>query len=134
MAGEMEDVTLPRATVQKIISEILDPEFSFSKEARDMLIKSGIEFIMMLSSMASEMAENEAKKTIASEHVIQALQELEFNEFVPFLQKILVEFKGSQKVKERRDSKFKNSGLSEEELLRQQEELFRQSRSKLNQK
>ena len=130
----MEDVTLPRATVQKIISEILDPDYTFSKEARDMIIKSGIEFIMILSSMASEMAEQESKKTIAPEHVIKALEELEYFEFIPFLNKILVEFKGSMKVKEKKDSKFKKSGLSEEELLRQQEELFRQSRSKLHQK
>lgn len=131
--GEADDVSLPKATIQKIISEIIDPDLVFSKDAREIVIKSGIEFLMILSSMASEMAENEAKKTIAPEHVIKALQELEYNEFVPMLEQILVEFKGSQKVKERRDSKFKKSGLSEEELLRQQEELFRQSRSRLHQ-
>ncbi|CCD23791.1 negative cofactor 2 transcription regulator complex subunit NCB2 NDAI_0C01300 [Naumovozyma dairenensis CBS 421] len=133
MAMDSEDVTLPRATVQKMISEVLDSDLSFGKEGREIIIQSGVEFIMILSSMASEMAENEAKKTIAPEHVIKALEELEFNEFIPFLEQVLVEFKGSQKVKEKRDSKFKKSGLSEEELLRQQEELFRKSRSKLHQ-
>ncbi|CCE63238.1 hypothetical protein TPHA_0E01430 [Tetrapisispora phaffii CBS 4417] len=132
MIGEGEDVTLPKATVQKIISEILDPDFTFGKEARDMIIKSGIEFLMILSSISSEMAESDSKKTIAPEHVLKALEALEYDEFVPILSKILVEFKGSMKVKERKDSKFKKSGLSEEELLRQQEELFRKSRSKLN--
>lgn len=121
------------ATVQKIISEVLEPDLTFSKEAREIIIKSGIEFIMILSSMASEMAENDAKKTIAPEHVIKALEELEYNEFVPFLEQQLADYKGSQRVKEKRDAKFKKSGLSEEELLRQQEELFRQSRSRLHQ-
>lgn len=88
---------------------------------------------MILSSMASEMADKEAKKTIAPDHVIKALEELEFHEFIPYLEQILIEHKESQKVKERRDAKFKKSGLSEEELLRQQEELFRQSRSRLQQ-
>lgn len=83
--------------------------------------------------MASEMADKEAKKTIAPDHVIKALEELEFHEFIPYLEQILIEHKESQKVKERRDAKFKKSGLSEEELLRQQEELFRQSRSRLQQ-
>ncbi|CCC71544.1 hypothetical protein NCAS_0H02340 [Naumovozyma castellii] len=133
MAVDSEDVTLPKATVQKIISEVLDSDLTFGKEGREIIIQSGVEFIMILSAMASEMAENEAKKTIAPEHVLKALEELEFNEFIPFLQEILVEFKGSQRVKEKRDSKFKKSGLSEEELLRQQEELFRQSRSRLHQ-
>lgn len=88
---------------------------------------------MILSSMASEMADNEAKKTIAPDHVIKALQELEFDEFIPYLEQILVQHKENQKIRERRDAKFKKSGLSEEELLRQQEELFRQSRSRLQQ-
>lgn len=132
MIGEGDDVTLPKATVQKIISEVLDSDLMFNRDAREIIIKSGIEFIMILSSMASEMAESDAKKTIAPEHVIKALQELEYTEFVPLLEQILVEFKGSQKIKEKKNSKFKKSGLTEEELLQQQEELFRQSRSRLH--
>ncbi|CCH60691.1 hypothetical protein TBLA_0D01840 [Henningerozyma blattae CBS 6284] len=132
MPIDSDEVSLPRATVQKIISEVLDPEYTFSKEAREIITKSGIEFLMILSSMASEMADNDCKKTIAPEHVIKALTELEYNQFIPFLQQRLYEYKGTQKVKEKRDDKFKKSGLSEEELLRQQEELFRQSRSRLN--
>lgn len=133
MIGDGDDVTLPKATVQKIISEVLDSDLMFNRDAREIIIKSGIEFIMILSSMASEMAESDAKKTIAPEHVIKALQELEYTEFVPLLEQILVEFKGTQKIKEKKNSKFKKSGLTEEELLQQQEELFRQSRSRLHQ-
>ncbi|AET39580.1 negative cofactor 2 transcription regulator complex subunit NCB2 Ecym_4545 [Eremothecium cymbalariae DBVPG len=131
--GETEDITLPKATVQKIISEVLDSELTFSKEAREIIIDAGIEFIMILSGMASEMAESEAKKTIAPDHVIKALQELEFEEFIPYLEQILAQHKENQKIRERRDAKFKKSGLSEEELLQQQEELFRQSRSRFQQ-
>ncbi|SCU95221.1 LADA_0G14334g1_1 [Lachancea dasiensis] len=131
--GEQEDISLPKATVQKIISEVLESDLTFSKEAREIIIESGIEFIMILSSMASEMADKEAKKTIAPDHVIKALQELEFHDFIPYLEQILVEHKETQRIKERRDAKFKKSGLSEEELLRQQEELFRQSRSRFHQ-
>lgn len=134
MAGsDKDDISLPKATVQKLISEILDDDLSFNKDAREIIIKSGIEFLMILSSMSSEMAENDAKKTIAPEHVLTALKELEYDNLIPFLEKILIEFKGTQKFRERRDSKFKNSGLTEEELLRQQEELFRKSRSRLQQ-
>lgn len=45
-----------------MISEILDQDLMFTKDAREIIINSGIEFIMILSSMASEMADNEAKK------------------------------------------------------------------------
>ncbi|CAR24720.1 Negative cofactor 2 complex subunit beta [Lachancea thermotolerans] len=131
--GEQEDISLPKATVQKIISEVLESDLTFSKEAREIIIESGIEFIMILSSMASEMADKEAKKTIAPDHVIKALEELEYHEFIPYLEQILVEHKETQRIKERRDAKFKKSGLSEEELLRQQEELFRQSRNRFQQ-
>lgn len=131
--GEQEDISLPKATVQKIISEVLESDLTFSKEAREIIIESGIEFIMILSSMASEMADKEAKKTIAPDHVIKALEELEYHEFIPYLEQILVEHKETQRIKERRDAKFKKSGLSEEELLRQQEELFRQSRTRFQQ-
>ncbi|CEP62893.1 negative cofactor 2 transcription regulator complex subunit NCB2 LALA0_S06e06260g [Lachancea lanzarotensis] len=131
--GEQEDISLPKATVQKIISEALESDLTFSKEAREIIIESGIEFIMILSSMASEMADKEAKKTIAPDHVIKALEELEYHEFIPYLEQILVEHRETQRIKERRDAKFKKSGLSEEELLRQQEELFRQSRTRFQQ-
>ncbi|SCV04480.1 LAME_0H18778g1_1 [Lachancea meyersii CBS 8951] len=131
--GEQEDISLPKATVQKIISEVLESDLTFSKEAREIIIESGIEFIMILSSMASEMADKEAKKTIAPDHVIKALEELEYHEFIPYLEQILVEHRETQRIKERRDAKFKKSGLSEEELLRQQEELFRQSRTRFQQ-
>lgn len=108
--GEQEDISLPKATVQKIISEVLESDLTFSKEAREIIIESGIEFIMILSSMASEMADKEAKKTIAPDHVIKALEELEYHEFIPYLEQILVEHKETQRIKERRDAKFKKSG------------------------
>lgn len=134
MAGlDKEDISLPKATVQKLITEILDDDLTFNKDAREIIIKSGIEFLMILSSMSSEMAENDSKKTIAPEHVLSALKELEYDSFVPLLEIVLSDFKGTQRIKERRDSKFRNSGLTEEELLRQQEELFRKSRSRLHQ-
>ena len=132
-ALDKDDVSLPKATVQKLISEILDEDVTFNKDSREIIIKSGIEFLMILASMSSEMAENDAKKTIAPEHVLKALEELEYGIFIPHLEKVLAEFKDIQKIREKRDSKFKNSGLSEEELLKQQEELFRKSRSKLQQ-
>ncbi|ODV73129.1 negative cofactor 2 transcription regulator complex subunit NCB2 [Cyberlindnera jadinii NRRL Y-1542] len=134
-ASGNEELTLPKATVQKIISEVLPSELTFSKEARDVVIECCIEFIMILSDQSNEIAEKDAKKTIASDHVIGALRELGFPEYIEPIEKVLVEHKEAQKGRERKSNKFQNSGFTEEELLRQQEELFRQSRSRLqNQK
>ena len=73
-----EDLSLPKATVQKIITEILahDSGVSFARETRDLMIECCVEFITMISSQANEIAEKDAKKTIACEHVTSALREL----------------------------------------------------------
>lgn len=127
-----EDLSLPKATVQKIISEILPKDIAISKDAREAITECSVEFIMMLSTQSNDIAEKEAKKTIASDHVVKALEELDFNNYLTIINKILNEHKELLKGKEKKNNKFQNSGLSEEELLRQQEELFKKSRDRLN--
>ena len=126
-----EDLSLPKATVQKIINEILPKDIGIAKEAREAMTECSIEFIMMLSTQLNDIAEKEAKKTIASDHVVKALEELDFKIYLDIINKILDEHKELLKVKEKRNNKFQNSGLTEEELLRQQEELFKKSRARL---
>ncbi|KAK9463092.1 histone-fold-containing protein [Lipomyces oligophaga] len=126
-----DDLSLPKATVQKIVSEILPPDLVFSRETRDVLIDCCIEFIGLLSTQANDMAEADAKKTIASDHVIRALVELGFPEYVGPINEVVQEHKETQKGRERKVGKFEASGLTEEELLRKQEELFGLARSKL---
>ncbi|ODV85310.1 hypothetical protein CANARDRAFT_199045 [[Candida] arabinofermentans NRRL YB-2248] len=128
-----DELSLPKATVQKIVSEILPSEFSFTKDAREALIECCIEFLMILSTESNDIADKELKKTISTDHVLKAVKDLGFVDYLPLLEKCLNEFKETSKVKERKSNKFQNSGLSEEELLKQQEELFRASRNRLQQ-
>ncbi|KAJ5110627.1 CBF/NF-Y family transcription factor [Penicillium argentinense] len=159
-----DDLSLPKATVQKIITEILPPSSgqTFSKDARDLLMECCVEFITLISSEANEISEKEAKKTIACEHVEKALTELGFAEYVPEIQAVAEEHREQLKVsefisasdqagleelleeegadpsflfqsREKKQSKMEQSGLSEEELLRQQQELFRSATEKYNQ-
>lgn len=130
-AGSGEDLSLPKATVQKIIGEVLPKDIAISKEAREAITECSIEFIMILSAQLNDIAEKEAKKTIASDHVIKALDELGFHNYLEIINKVLDEHKELLKGKEKKNNKFLNSGLSEEELLRQQEELFKKSRARL---
>ncbi|PSK55822.1 negative cofactor 2 complex subunit beta [Elsinoe australis] len=132
--GGNDDLSLPKATVQKIINEVLasDTGMSFAKESRDLLIECCVEFITMISSEANEIAEKDAKKTIACEHITKALEELGFAEYVPDLLEVAQQFKTQQVTREKKQSKIEQSGLSEEELLRQQEELFRSATQKFN--
>ena len=94
--------------MQKIINEVLAAQsaagegvgqtMSFAKETRDLLIECCVEFITMLSSEANDIAEKDAKKTIACEHITKALEELGFSEYVPELLTVADSFKTSQQV------------------------------------
>lgn len=88
------------ATVQKIITEILSvsPGMAFTKEARDLLIECCVEFITLISSEANDIAEREAKKTIATEHIDKALRELGFPEYVEEVVSVAEEHKEQLKV------------------------------------
>jgi down-regulator of transcription 1 len=143
--------------VSKIVTEILSTDahtgMNFTKDTRDLLIECCVEFITMISSEANEIAEKEAKKTIACEHVQQALETLGFKDYVKDILDVAQDHKKLQAVsahqstrssvptlmprprqhREKKQSKIQQSGLSEEELARQQEELFRSATDKFNQ-
>lgn len=57
-----------------------------------------MEFITLISSEANEIAEKDAKKTIAGEHVLKALIELGFDEYVTAVKEVGAEYKEHQKV------------------------------------
>lgn len=160
--------------MQKIITEILatngsgETSITFARDARDLLIDCCVEFITLISSEANEIAEREAKKTIATEHIDKALKELGFPEYVREVLASAGEMKESLKVsfdepesisfirekrpagvfqkpflkqrltintnqtREKKTSKMDQSGLTQEELLQQQQELFASATSKFN--
>ncbi|KJX98493.1 cbf nf-y family transcription factor like protein [Zymoseptoria brevis] len=141
--GGNDDLSLPKATVQKIINEVLatNPSLNtdgqqggmaFAKETRDVLIDCCVEFITMLSSEANEIAEKDAKKTIACEHITKALQELDFGEYVPELLKQADNFKSAAAHREKKQTKIEQSGMTSDELIRAQEELFKSAGEKYN--
>ncbi|KAJ4298514.1 negative cofactor 2 transcription regulator complex subunit ncb2 [Collariella sp. IMI 366227] len=124
--GGNDDLSLPKATVQKIVGEILagSSGIAFSKEARDVLIECCVEFITLISSEANEISEKEAKKTIACDHIIKALDQLGFSDYVPAVLEAAAEHKEVQKGREKKANKLEQSGLSLEELERLQQEQF----------
>ncbi|KAH7161251.1 Sir2 family protein [Dactylonectria macrodidyma] len=101
--GANDDLSLPKATVQKIVTEILPPQagVAFAKEARDLLIECCVEFITLISSEANEISEKEAKKTIACDHITKALEQLGFTDYVPAVMEAAAEHKETQKGRPR---------------------------------
>ncbi|KAJ7499141.1 histone-fold-containing protein [Mycena latifolia] len=125
-----EDLSLPKATVAKMITELLPADVVCAKETRDLVIECCVEFIHLISSEANEICEQESKKTIAPEHIIGALKRLGFDSFTTEVEDVLKEHKQQQKDREKKVSKFEQSGLTPEELLAAQEQLFAASRAK----
>jgi hypothetical protein len=72
---------------------------TFAKDSRDLLIECCVEFITLISSEANEIAEKDAKKTIACEHVKAALEELDFGEYVPAILDVAADYKKTQQVR-----------------------------------
>ncbi|KAF7955779.1 hypothetical protein EAE96_004702 [Botrytis aclada] len=122
-----DDLSLPKATVQKIVTEILPASsgLAFGKDARDLLIECCVEFITLISSEANEISEKESKKTIACEHITKALEQLGFSEYVKDIVDVASEHKEQLKGREKKANKLEQSGLTAEQLLAMQEEAFR---------
>ncbi|KAI9501617.1 negative cofactor 2 transcription regulator complex subunit ncb2 [Coemansia spiralis] len=127
--GAEDDLSLPRATVYKLIAEMLPDDITCAKDTRDLLLDCCNEFIHLVASESNEICEKEAKKTIAAEHVLTALQELGFEKYVTEVQEAYDEHRKQQtKDRGRKSTKLNQLGMSEEELLRSQELLFAQAR------
>ncbi|KUJ09241.1 histone-fold-containing protein [Mollisia scopiformis] len=127
--GGNDDLSLPKATVQKIVSEILPPAsgMGFTKDARDLLIECCVEFITLISSEANEISEKESKKTIAVEHITKALEQLGFGDYVADINEVANEHKEQLKGREKKANKLEQSGMTTDELLAIQEAAFKEA-------
>ncbi|PFX27001.1 protein Dr1-like [Stylophora pistillata] len=128
-AAADDDVTLPRAAVNKMIKEMI-PNVRVSNDARELILNCCTEFIHLVSSEANEICNRQLKNTILPEHVFQALQGLGFTSYIEEVRSVLQECKTQAANKRRASTRLENLGIPEEELLRQQQELFQQARIK----
>jgi alpha-galactosidase/6-phospho-beta-glucosidase family protein len=91
----------------------------------------GAEFIHLIATEANEVCEKDSKKTISTQHIIGALTSLGFDDYIPQLQTESDEYKQQKQQRDKRNSRLENSGMSQEELLKMQQELFQQAREKM---
>lgn len=101
------------------------------------------EFIHLISSESNDICNQQQKKTISAEHVLVALEKLGYGDFrkdaeevridgfrwieIVFRQ-VLTECKETAAKRRRQSTRLENLGIPEEELLRQQQELFARAR------
>jgi len=113
--------------MNKMIKEIL-PNIRVANEARELVLSCCTEFIHLVSSESNEVCNQQQKKTISADHVLSALNRLGFGDFVKEAEEVLSECKESAAKRRRQSTRLENLGIPEEELLRQQQELFARAR------
>lgn len=132
--------------MSKIISELLPPNMSCVKQTKDLIadcclgISSNwitihyLEFIHLLASESNEICEKENKKVLMGEHIIEALKQLGYSDYLPEVNEANLQHQTICKYREKRAFKsLERSGMTEEELLKSQEELFKAARLRLQQ-
>ncbi|XP_011494885.1 PREDICTED: protein Dr1 isoform X1 [Ceratosolen solmsi marchali] len=124
---EDDELTLPRASINKMIKEIL-PHVRVANESRELILNCCTEFIHLISSEANDICNQQQKKTINAEHILQALEKLGFSDYSAEAEAVLRDCKAVAAKRRRQSTRLENLGIPEEELLRQQQELFAKAR------
>ncbi|KAI9632000.1 histone-fold-containing protein [Dioszegia hungarica] len=127
-AGD-DEVGLPKATVFKLIQEMLPPDMACAKDAKEIIVDCCVEWIKLISTQSNSICDESSKKTISPEHVLAALKQLGFEDFVAEVEDSNKDFKQIQK--ERTRTQPETNGMSQAELLALQEKLFASSQARL---
>uniref|UniRef100_A0A383W0H4 Transcription factor CBF/NF-Y/archaeal histone domain-containing protein n=1 Tax=Tetradesmus obliquus TaxID=3088 RepID=A0A383W0H4_TETOB len=130
---EENDVSLPKATLTKMVKELLPHDMRCAAECMDMLMDCCTEFIQLLSSEANELAMGDNKSTITPEHVVRALTQLGFEEWADDVRSSHEQFKAEAKQAPKlanRKTKAEIEGLTEDEQIEMQRRLFAAARAR----
>ncbi|CAA2976823.1 Dr1 homolog [Olea europaea subsp. europaea] len=127
-----EDASLPKATMTKIIKEMLPPDVRVARDAQDLIIECCVEFINLISSESNEVCGREERRTIAPEHVLKALQDLGFGEYIEEVYAAYEQHK-LETVDAVRTGKLTNvAEMTEEQALAEQQRMFAEARARMN--
>lgn len=99
MAEKPEDLNLPNAVVSRLAKDALPENVNISKEARTAIGKAASVFVLYATSCANNFAQKQKRKTLTAADVFDALDEMEFEQFVQPLKESLALFKKEQKGK-----------------------------------
>ncbi|KAK7265041.1 hypothetical protein RJT34_32657 [Clitoria ternatea] len=128
-----EDASLPKATMTKIIKEMLPPDVRVARDAQDLLIECCVEFINLVSSESNEVCNREDKRTIAPEHVLKALEVLGFGEYIEEVYAAYEQHKLETMQDSLKGGKWSNvAEMTEEQALAEQQRMFAEARARMN--
>lgn len=123
-----EENALPKATVDKIVSSMLPKNAIVPRESKEIFQSGCIEFLNMLTLEANKACEADKKKTISYEHIHKALANLGFEDYIEKCAEEHGNYEKYVKQKPSKIDKFKDSGLTMEELQDQQSQLFQNAK------
>lgn len=119
-----EEPTIPRASINKLIKDIV-PDIRVANDAREFISQCCSEFIHKVTREANSICESQQKKTMSHEHVLKALDQLGFSEYRAEAEAVVNDCKGKRR---RQSTRLEHLGIPEDELFRQQQELFLRAR------
>lgn len=112
MVERIQDLNLPNTNVSKIIKDSLPADVNLDKEARTAIARATSVFIMYLSSNAATIAHKQNHKTFSAQDVFDAIDEMEFKEFIEPMKSTLGTFKKKMQDKKIRKSEEVKSRTS----------------------
>ncbi|KAI9775624.1 MAG: hypothetical protein M1835_005746 [Candelina submexicana] len=95
----VEELALPKTMVMRLAKGVLPANTQIQKDAILAMSKSATVFVNYLASHAQEYTERANKKTIMPKDVLDAISELEFENFLPRLEAELAKYNEVQTVK-----------------------------------
>ena len=104
------------------------PQVRLSGEAKDLIVTCCNEFIHLLASEANTVCEKQSKKLILPDHILLALDNLGFSEYKKDCLEAMKQMQEEANHRKKLSNKLEKSGIPEEELLRQQNQLFAEAR------
>ncbi|KAI5083684.1 hypothetical protein GOP47_0003427, partial [Adiantum capillus-veneris] len=128
-----EDVSLPKATMTKIIKEMLPRHVRVARDAQDLLVECCVEFINLISSESNEICSREDKRTIAPEHVMKALEVLGFGDYLEEVHLALEEHRREALDSPKGGARWGKDGMgmTEEEAVAEQQRMFAEARERM---
>lgn len=126
---EDEDLTIPRAAMNKLIKELL-PDIRVANDTRELILQCCSEFIRLITTQANVICEEQQKKTMSAEHVLVALDKLGLSSYKSEAEAVVQDNKGKRR---RQSTRLEHLGIPEEVLLQQQQELFAKAKAEQQQ-
>lgn len=82
MVERVDDLNLPNAVVSRLMKESLPDGISISKEAKSCLSRSASVFVLYLTATSVNQCKKDNHKTMTAQNVLDALEEIDFENFI----------------------------------------------------